>query len=96
MKEFLQGAVMIFIVTPALAENADTSQDKDIQLCALTNENLGIDNIEESSNIRVATTCFFEGSRTSGMSKICYYDCLGDTVAITIDSTDLCPQTINR
>lgn len=43
-----------------------------------------------------AVICFLKGERTSGMYKICYYDCLGDTVAITIKSTQLCPLTINR
>jgi hypothetical protein len=42
------------------------------------------------------TTCFKTGERTSGMNKICYYDCLGSEAAITIKSTELCPLSINR
>jgi hypothetical protein len=43
-----------------------------------------------------AVMCFKTGERTSGMNKICYYDCLGSTVAITIRSTELCPLSINQ
>lgn len=41
-----------------------------------------------------AITAFYRGESVSGMSKICYYDALGDRVAITIGSTQLCPLTI--
>jgi hypothetical protein len=43
-----------------------------------------------------ATTCFKTGERTSGMNKICYYDCLGSEAAITISSVELCPLSIDR
>lgn len=43
-----------------------------------------------------AVLCFFERDRVSGMHRICYYDCLGDTVAITIPSHRFCPLSINR
>lgn len=42
------------------------------------------------------TTCFFKREETSGMNKICYYDCLGSLTAITIGSAQLCPLTIKR
>lgn len=42
----------------------------------------------------VASTCFNSGEETSGMNKICYYDCLGGTKAITISSVKLCPLSI--
>jgi len=45
---------------------------------------------------RVAVTCFSTGEQTSGMNKICFYDCLGSQAAITITSVQLCPLTINR
>ncbi len=41
-----------------------------------------------------AATGFLIGQTTEGFYTICYYDCLGDTVAITIKSTKLCPLTI--
>lgn len=44
---------------------------------------------------RVAT-CFGNGETSSGMNKICYYDCLGSPAAITIPITSLCPLTIQR
>ena len=43
-----------------------------------------------------AVTCFKTGERTSGMNKICYYDCLGNEAAITIRSTELCPLSIRN
>lgn len=41
-------------------------------------------------------TCFKTGERTSGVNKICFYDCLGSEAAITISSVELCPLTIER
>ena len=41
-----------------------------------------------------AVTGFYTGEKISGMHKICYYNALGDTVAITISSVELCPLTI--
>lgn len=43
-----------------------------------------------------STMCFSTGEEESGFHKICYYDCLGDKVAITIASTQLCPLTIQQ
>lgn len=45
---------------------------------------------------KVAVLCFKTGERTSGMNKICYYDCLGSASAITISSVSLCPLSINQ
>ena len=45
---------------------------------------------------RLAVTCFKTGEQTSGMNKICYYDCLGSQAAITIGATQLCPLSIQR
>ena len=49
-----------------------------------------------SRGILVAMTCFSTGEQTSGMNKICYYNCLGSAYAITIRAIDLCPLTIDR
>jgi len=43
-----------------------------------------------------AVTCFKTGERTSGMNKICFYDCLGSEVAITISNIALCPLSIQN
>ena len=43
-----------------------------------------------------AVTCFKTGEETSGMNKICYYDCMGSSAAITVSSVSLCPLSINR
>ena len=42
-----------------------------------------------------AGTAYFKYDRISGMNKICYYDHVGSTVAITVSSTSLCPMTIS-
>ena|SRR5690554_2938845 len=41
----------------------------------------------------IGATGFLKGERTQGMSKICFYDVLGDTHTINISSVSLCPQT---
>lgn len=46
--------------------------------------------------VDVAIMCFAKGEQVSGRNKICYYDCLGDMVAITIKSIQLCPLTIDN
>ena len=48
------------------------------------------------SSTKLAVMCFSKGEQTSGMNKICYYDCLGSTVAINVESYQLCPISINR
>ena len=40
--------------------------------------------------------CFFKYERTSGMSTICFYDCISGPAAITIRATEICPITIER
>lgn len=42
-----------------------------------------------------AGLAFFKYERTSGMTKICFYDHMGSEVAITIKSYQLCPLNIN-
>jgi hypothetical protein len=51
---------------------------------------------ESAGPIRVASICFSSGEEESGMNKICYYDCLSGTVAITIGGLELCPLTIDH
>lgn len=43
-----------------------------------------------------SATCFFTHERSSGMNKICYYDCLGSPAAITVSAVQLCPLNIRR
>lgn len=43
-----------------------------------------------------AGTCFFDYEQTSGMNKICFYECLSGTRAITIDALAFCPLTISE
>ena len=41
-------------------------------------------------------TCFKQGEVTSGVNKICTYNCAGSAAAITQGAVSLCPLTINR
>ncbi len=43
-----------------------------------------------------STTCYLSGQSQSGFNRICYYDCLGSTFALTIKSTQLCPLTVRQ
>ena len=40
--------------------------------------------------------CFYAGEQTSGMNKICFYNCVNGTVAITIKFPAMCPPSIKR
>lgn len=51
--------------------------------------------LASSPSIKVAATCFKTGEQTSGMNKICYYNCMGSTKAINVKSYELCPITVN-
>ena len=57
--------------------------------------NGGVEIIVDDST-KVAGTCFFKGEQISGLNKICFYDCVGSTVAINISATSICPLSINR
>ena len=43
-----------------------------------------------------AVICFLSWSYVSGMNQVCIYDCCGSDAAITVESWQLCPLTINR
>lgn len=51
---------------------------------------------QELAPKQLAATCFKTGERTSGMNKICYYDCLGSQAAITVGAAELCPLSIRN
>jgi len=37
------------------------------------------------------STAFYTGEETTGLTKVCYYDYLGDTYTKTVSSVALCP-----
>jgi hypothetical protein len=41
---------------------------------------------------RVAMICTKSGQQTSGLTKICYYDCAGSEGAITVKTYEPCPR----
>jgi hypothetical protein len=38
---------------------------------------------------------FFKYEEDQGLAKICYYDVLGDTQAVTLNAVSICPSTYN-
>lgn len=49
---------------------------------------------EQDCSEMYACMCFFKYERTSGLNKICFYDCCGSERAITVSSVTLCPLSI--
>ena len=49
-----------------------------------------------AAGVKVAVICFKSGEQVSGMNKICFYNCLGSTVAINVSSVALCPLSIDH
>jgi hypothetical protein len=45
---------------------------------------------------QIAMVCFYDSQATSGMNKICYYNCLGSLAAITLGFAEICPMSIDR
>ena len=44
-----------------------------------------------------AVTCFFNYElASSGLTKVCLYDCLGSPAAITVPAYALCPLSIHQ
>jgi hypothetical protein len=41
-----------------------------------------------------AMMCPKVGEQTSGMNKICFYNCVGSMTAVTIGAAQLCPLSI--
>jgi len=48
-----------------------------------------------TASVLYAGTCFLAGESIDGLYKTCYYDCPGGAAAITVDSYDLCPLSID-
>jgi hypothetical protein len=45
---------------------------------------------------QIAMVCFYDSQTTSGMNKICYYNCVGSLAAITLGFAEICPMSIDR
>lgn len=78
--------VLTFTVSPALAQSE-----------TVLNASLGTDRLNMSvrpDGVRYAMACINSGELKSVTNKICYYDCLGDLVAITIKKHKMCPPRV--
>jgi hypothetical protein len=46
--------------------------------------------------LQIAMVCVYDSETTSGMNKICYYDCVRSLAAITLGFVEKCPMSIDR
>lgn len=46
--------------------------------------------------VQLAFLCFLKGEQTSGLNKICLYDCPVGDAAINVKSWERCPLSINH
>ena len=65
-------------------------------VAAVASPSVDRDHTMMRTETQIAAVCFKNGEQVSGMNKICYYNCMGSTVAMTVKSTDLCPMSINN
>jgi hypothetical protein len=84
MKHYLGALICCAVVGGASAEQSGRNFD--------VREALRTGAAETKQNV----TCFKTGESAQGMTKICYYDCLGSPAAITVRAIDLCPLSIKR
>lgn len=45
----------------------------------------------QSGTYQNAPTCFFKSEYTSGLNKVCFYDCVGSTKSMNVSAASLCP-----
>ena len=55
-----------------------------------------IDRLNQRTEPQIAATCSKLKEEFTGRRKICYYDCLGTTRAISIPAVEECPLSIDR
>lgn len=46
--------------------------------------------------VRLAFLCLLKGEQTSGLNKLCFYDCPVGDAAITVKSWERCPVSIDK
>lgn len=62
-----------------------------------TQESAAKQNVTHDGPTRFALRlCFLKGEQTSGLNKICIYECPTGDAAITVKSWELCPQSIDQ
>ena len=77
-------AVLSFLTVSTSISIAENSTNVGLRIAALI-EKPSL-SVQPSVHQQLAAICFKTGEKTSGMNKICYYDCLGSEAAITISS----------
>ena len=82
------------VVSGGLADQLE-KLDKDVFEMTYLTKAVAVTFLFASATSAFAGTAFKTGEQTSGMNKICFYNDLGSTVAITIRSHELCPLSIN-
>jgi len=89
--QIVAGLVLYFLATVAAAASSESTVQR-----LQGEEQAPLQSFISGGEYQIAVMCFKTGENISGMNKICFYDCLGSATAITINSTSLCPLSINR
>lgn len=63
-----------------------------VSLFVLTALALGLDGSAQAQG----QTCFAAGSTTSGLNRICFYNCPSGQASITVSAASICPISIRR
>ena len=86
MKNLILSILVVLLTASANTKNFDNYIE----------ENQFEDKLSIENYMQLAVVCYKTGERTSGMNKICFYDCMGSEVAITISNVALCPLSIKN
>jgi hypothetical protein len=63
-----------------------------LALAAFTASAIAAESPDSSKPFSVAMVCTKSSQQTSGLTKICYYDCAGSEGAITVKTYEPCPR----
>ena len=94
-KLFLVALIVSSFVTLSSPGKAEDRGSPYKRIASLV-ERLDAEKIQTDQFKMMALLCLLTGEQVSGLNKICFYNCAGSSAAITIQSHQLCPLSINR
>ena len=65
-------------------------------LMAIAIGSSSVPTVKQEPRTKTAMLCFLKGEQSSGLNKICFYDCAGSAAAITVSASSLCPISIDH
>jgi hypothetical protein len=63
-----------------------------LAMAAFAASTIAMQPADTAKPIRVALVCAKSSQKTSGLTKICYYDCGGSEGAVTVKTYEACPR----